>query len=106
MKYSKQNLLYILKNLHLCLKKKKKKKIDINIKKFTNLPQKKKKKKKKNAQNRVRVLKSLLYSIQTIRGTVLITVSQFSSRFLRSKLSDLSIKVILQSRKNPLCSSA
>ena len=85
MKYSKQNLLYILKNLHLCLKKKKK---------------------KKNAQNRVRVLKSLLYSIQTIRGTVLITVSQFSSRFLRSKLSDLSIKVILQSRKNPLCSSA
>ena len=86
MKYSKQNLLYILKNLHLCLKKKKKK--------------------KKNAQNRVRVLKSLLYSIQTIRGTVLITVSQFSSRFLRSKLSDLSIKVILQSRKNPLCSSA
>ena len=87
MKYSKQNLLYILKNLHLCLKKKKKKK-------------------KKNAQNRVRVLKSLLYSIQTIRGTVLITVSQFSSRFLRSKLSDLSIKVILQSRKNPLCSSA
>ena len=88
MKYSKQNLLYILKNLHLCLKKKKKKK------------------KKKNAQNRVRVLKSLLYSIQTIRGTVLITVSQFSSRFLHSKLSDLSIKVILQSRKNPLCSSA
>ena len=85
MKYSKQNLLYILKNLHLYLKKKKK---------------------KKNAQNRVRVLKSLLYSIQTIRGTVLITVSQFSSRFLRSKLSDLSIKVILQSRKNPLCSSA
>ena len=88
MKYSKQNLLYILKNLHLCLKKKKKKK------------------KKKKSQNRVRVLKSLLYSIQTIRGTVLITVSQFSSRFLRSKLSDLSIKVILQSRKNPLCSSA
>ena len=88
MKYSKKNFLYILKNLNLCLKKKKKKK------------------KKKNAQNRVRVLKSLLYSIQTIRGTVLITVSQFSSRFLRSKLSDLSIKVILQSRKNPLCSSA
>ena len=87
MKYSKQNLLYILKNLNLCQKKKKKKK-------------------KKNAQNRVRVLKSLLYSIQTIRDTVLITVSQFSSRFLRSKLSDLSIKVILQSRKNPLCSSA
>ena len=98
MKYSKQNLLYILKNLHLCLKYKK------NLKLPTK--KKKKKKKKKNAQNRVRVLKSLLYSIQTIRGTVLITVSQFSSRFLRSKLSDLSIKVILQSRKNPLCSSA